>query len=58
MKSKRLKLSIGKNYKICRADKVKITEIRRHTSYKFKIITCIKNKFIILIHANRIFQNV
>lgn len=38
MKSKRLKLSIGKNYKICHADKVKITEIRRHTSYKFKII--------------------
>ncbi len=58
MKSKRLKLSIGKNYKICHADKVKITEIRRHTSYKFKIINLQKNKFIILIRANWIFQNV
>ena len=38
LKLKRLKLNIDKNYKICRENKVKITEIRRHTSYKFKII--------------------
>lgn len=32
-KIKKIKININKNYKICRANKIKITEIRRHTNY-------------------------